>query len=833
MSLFINDYRFSLVNENILRIEKKYNGAFEDRNTFFVDQKDNLLDLKIDLKEDKKEYFFFVDLYKIVIKKPLRKLGDISVYFKEKMIYRLKNHLNSGELPSLDKTPEVFSLADNPRLIIPDGGYTEKNSSGYILQGDVEDIYLILAKKCAKKLRELYVLLTGRNELVPLSALGAWHSRYFRYDEKSALNLIDEFPKHDVPLDNFVIDTDWRLMDNGIGYDVNESLFPDMSRFLDECHQRNINIMFNDHPEPVGKIKMVFDKEEIKYREENLKKILDMGLDVWWYDRNWSCRLISPHNNISPYTIGLYLYHNVTKRYFEDSKKEKYARRPLIMGNVPQIINGEYISILDSAAHRYSAQWTGDIGSSYESMGKEILSLVRTGNNAFPYCNFDCGGHIGNPTKEEFIRWMQFGNFSPIYRPHSSNSVNPFREPWNYDDETLDIVRKYVKARYNLLPLLYAGAFNSYESGIPFFRSLGFNYQDKKSLTCFNEYMLLNKILIAPFYQDAFFDMKKSFYASKVKGTYYLGEELKGDPICFEEVDKLDWKRDFAPYNDKVPMEHFSARYEFDVCFDKDSYLGVSSDDGTRVYINNKLCLDDWKYHGAAFHKVDYLFKKGAKEHVVIEYMQGGNEASLKLNYLPFKSKSDEKKHVYLPKDRWINPFNGKVITKGKYSHLYKLEEFPIFIREGSLIPLYLSMNNIHNINLKKMVYDFYPSKVNVDEGFIFEDDFSTVAYKTGKYLKVNYETKILEDHVEIIFHPGIGEYRHFKRDIILKIHENKEFGRISKVLINDEEVKIKHHRKDKNAFIFNSSLTALDSMTATIKFVHDSRKEIVIKLFK
>ena len=57
--------------------------------------------------------------------------------------------------------------------------------------------------------------------------------------------------------------------------------------------------MFNDHPEPFNN-KQLFDEEEIKYREDNLKNIFSYGLDYWWYDRNWITKLISPTSFIAP-----------------------------------------------------------------------------------------------------------------------------------------------------------------------------------------------------------------------------------------------------------------------------------------------------------------------------------------------------------------------------------------------------------------------------------------------------------------------------------------------------------------------------------------------------
>ena len=90
---------------------------------------------------------------------------------------------------------------------------------------------MLLCGKDAKKLRRLYVELTGRNELVRLSTLGGWNSKYYAYTEETAKQLILDYEKYDVPLDVMVIDTDWRSCEGGWGYDINTALFPDLNCF--------------------------------------------------------------------------------------------------------------------------------------------------------------------------------------------------------------------------------------------------------------------------------------------------------------------------------------------------------------------------------------------------------------------------------------------------------------------------------------------------------------------------------------------------------------------------------------------------------------------------
>lgn len=210
--------------------------------------------------------------------------------------------------------------------------------------------------------------------------------------------------------------------------------------------------------------------------------------------------------------------------------------------------------------------------------------MIRAGNNAIPYCNADCGGHLGNPDKEGFIRWMQFGTLSPVFRPHCTNYVKRWRDPWAYDEETLDIVREYNNLRYRLLPVIYKNAYNNYETGEPIFRSLGYEYpNDKRALKCVDEYLLGNDILIKPIAGINPVPVEKQRFVSPVKAVYYDGTELEGEPIAEAEYEILNIVLNHTAPEKGVPVYNFSARFETTVRFDRDVQLIVRCDDGATV----------------------------------------------------------------------------------------------------------------------------------------------------------------------------------------------------------------------------------------------------------
>lgn len=824
--------RVQFLSENIIRIEYGEKGKFCNDNTFFIPNKSNY-DTKVTYALKNGAIVF--GEYELYVPENAKSLAGVCLYKNGNKVYTYKKLANSGELPSLYKTPEVFAISDTPRIIIPEGGYSVDRKGEYKIEENVQDVYLLLCKKDAKFLRKLYVELTGKPELVRLSVLGGWNSKYYAYTEEEAKQLILDYEKHNVPLDVMVIDTDWRSCEHGWGYDINTKLFPDMKRFMDYAHEHGVEIMFNDHPEPVNGTQ-VFAPEEIEYRERNLQSLMDKGLDIWWYDRNWLTKLISPSSNVPYETLGLYLFEDITRHHYQKQvgSKEVY-RRPVIMGNIVNIFNGTYSGITDSASHRYSIQWTGDIDSLPNFLAQEIDNLIKCGDNAIPYMNSDCGGHLGNPDKELFIRWMQYGALSPVFRPHCTNSVERTREPWVYDEETFNIVREYNNLRYRLLPVIYKNAYNAYETGEPIFKALGWEYpEDKRALKLNDEYMLGNDILIKPIVGALFAVVEEKYFTDPVTAVYYNGRELKGEPIATAEYQKLDINLAHVSPEKGVPVYNFSARFKTNVKFDKDKRLCLRSDDGATVWIDGVKVHEDKTTHPAMYFPLGTV-QKDIEHSIEIEYFQADGEAAIGL-YCDVDC--DDITEIYLPAGRWLDVFGGKVYNGGKsVRRAFGLREMPLFIRLGALIPLAYEAKNTKEQKWDKLVYDFYPDKQSTDRGYLYEDDGETTDYKLGRFRKSAYEAHYCssENAFIIKFHAAEGEFAGERactmREITLKYHLLKGADGVKKVTVNGEECGYGIFKKSA-AFPLNTGETASDSGVISLSVQMHLKHDCIIKFY-
>lgn len=826
-----HNVRISILKDSIIRFEYVPTGNFSNEETLFVGKKKEE-DFKLDIHEGDLISFNYQNL--LVTFQKDNPLHTLKVYKENRLVYRYKGISNSGELPLPNKTPYIFPVMDAPRLILPLEGYDV--DSTYIYEKDTKDLFLLVCQNDYKLLRKQYISLTGTNDMPRFKTLGLFNSRYYEWNEKTAKDMIEQYRKYRIPLDNFVLDTDWRSFNKtfGTGYNINTDLFPHLEKFYQYYHERNIEVMMNDHPCPLSKKHNVLNKEEIEYRKSNLERFLCMGLDTWWYDRNWIVSLISISKRIRHETLGRYLYQDITRRFYRNFViTEEDQIRPVTLSNITEISNGKYVGILDSKSHTTAFQWTGDIASEMNDITNEIKNMNLCSNNMIGYYSSDIGGHVGNPTKTEFVRWYQYGCFSPILRPHSTKSVIRHREPWVFGKKTLDIVREYIYMRYRLLNVIYTNAYKHVYEGLGIFRPLYINYpNDKKAYKEVASYMLGDNILISPICGEEKKPVLEKSYIDDVSVSFYKGRELKGKPILKKKLKKVDFSINNKPLYKGLPKYDFSARYKFKLKFNKDVDLYVSSDDGTRVFINDKRVLNDWTTHGESASKVS-LLKKGVVYNIKIEYFQGLGAAALNLFYIE-KKKQNRKTKIYLPEGEWYNLSHRNVYQGRRYiKEKYSIEETPLFVKAGSLLALYKNVDNTSNLSFKNIVYDFYPSREVITEDYFYEDDGLTESYKQGVFRINPYKLEFKDDHYLVTLFKSennLGDINEI-RNAVFKMHV-RDGEKVTKVLINDEEIKFKRHDHNNAVYPFSSSEFSRDSKTCCFKFKQKIKDNYSIKIF-
>ena len=124
---------------------------------------------------------------------------------------------------------------------------------------------------------------------------------------------------------------------------------------------------------------------------------------------------------------------------------------------------------------------------------------------------------------ELYARWLQYGVFQPIYRPHAQEEVAS--EPVFRSDFAKKHAKKAIELRYKMLPYNYNLAFENNQKGTPLMRPIFFEEDDKKLMSNSTSYLWGKDFLITPILKDSI--KTKEIYFPKTANwfNFYNDEE--------------------------------------------------------------------------------------------------------------------------------------------------------------------------------------------------------------------------------------------------------------------------------------------------------------------
>ena len=160
-----------------------------------------------------------------------------------------------------------------------------------------------------------------------------------------------------------------------------------------------------------------------------------------------------------------------------------------------------------TGTQQYPAYWAGDNEPNF-SQANGLQSVITSGVSAamsgFSLWSHDIGGYQNSNFETNradlFMRWTQFGAFTPIMQMHRNVSPSNLEHyPWGYGATALANYVTYAKLHSQLFPYIYTYAKEASTNGLPLIRPLVLmNQTDSGTFGVQHTYYFGNELLIAP-----------------------------------------------------------------------------------------------------------------------------------------------------------------------------------------------------------------------------------------------------------------------------------------------------------------------------------------------
>ncbi|WP_294317724.1 TIM-barrel domain-containing protein [uncultured Chryseobacterium sp.] len=412
--------------------------------------------------------------------------------------------------------------------------------------GEGVDYYFIYGKNADGVVAGMRNL-TGKVPMIPLWTYGYWQSKERYKSQEELVDVVKKYRELKVPLDGII--QDWQYWGNNYQWNAMDFISPDFSdaqKMMKDIHDRNAHLSvsiwssfgpmtnpyremdqkgmlfnFKTWPEsgrdvwppdmnyPSGvRVYDAYDPEARNVYWKYLNKgLFSFGVDSWWMDSTEPDHLSQKPEDLD------------TKTYLGSFRKVRNAYPLMTVGGVydhqRETTSDKRVFILTRSAfagqQRYGANtWSGDVNSSWDMLRNQVpagLNFSLTGN---PNFNSDIGGFFAGVYKrnggaknllfqELYVRWLQYGTFTPMMRSHGTDVPREIYQFGQKGDVVYDAIEKFIRLRYSMLPYIYSTSWEVSENNSSFLRALSMDFSsDKKTWDINNEYLFGKSFLVAP-----------------------------------------------------------------------------------------------------------------------------------------------------------------------------------------------------------------------------------------------------------------------------------------------------------------------------------------------
>ena len=443
--------------------------------------------------------------------------------------------------------------------------------------GDQIDYYFIRGSNPDEVISG-YRKLTGKAPIMPKWSMGYWQSRERYKSRTELLDVLREYRKRQIPIDNIVLDWSYWPVDAWGSHEFDPKYFPDPKGMVDSVHLMNARIMISVWPKfyhTTGHYRE-FDNNGWMYRQAVADSVRDWigkgyigsfydpyskgarelfwqqmkdhlyihGFDAWWMDASepdilsnasieYRKKLSTP-TALGPSTKYFNTYALLNAQGIYEGQREADPDRRVFL-----LTRSGFAGL-----QRYStATWSGDIGTRWEDMKAQISAGLNFALSGIPYWTFDIGGFCvenrytraaeGSEDLREWrelnTRWFQFGAFCPLFRSHGQY---PYREIFNISPAGTPACNSmiyYNRLRYRLMPYIYSLAGMTWFNDYTIMRAMVMDFGSEAAVKSIgDQYMFGPSILVAPVYEYKARDRKVYFPSACGWYDFYSGQFIPG-----------------------------------------------------------------------------------------------------------------------------------------------------------------------------------------------------------------------------------------------------------------------------------------------------------------
>ncbi|MFO7799140.1 TIM-barrel domain-containing protein [Rhodohalobacter sp.] len=424
--------------------------------------------------------------------------------------------------------------------------------------------YQVITGDSWEKIIENYTHLTGFQPLPPRWALGNFSSRFGYRSQDEVLSTIDTYREENVPVDAVIMDLYWfgkevkGTMGN-LAFDRDS--FPEPEQMMDQLEDQGVKTVLITEPfvvttsdrweeavevDVLAKDSLgnpatyefffgntglidVFKPEARNWFWNIYQDLIEMGVHGWWGDLGEP--EVHPEHLIH-HTGTANEVHNIYGHEWAKLVHDGYRE------NYPDVRPFNLMRAGYSGSQRFGLiPWSGDVNRTWGGLQSQPEISLQMGLQGLAYMHSDLGGFAGDLVDDEkYIRWLQYGVFQPIYRPHAQDDVPS--EPVFRSREALDHSRKAIELRYKLIPYIYSLAFENSTTGMPLMRPLFFEEPENHEIyKVASSYLFGDDILVSPIMEPGKKKQKVWFPGKSNWFDFYNGEKYRGGVQNFIETE--------------------------------------------------------------------------------------------------------------------------------------------------------------------------------------------------------------------------------------------------------------------------------------------------------